>query len=112
MYADDSSVYTSGNTVEEIKENLNVDLENVSDWSKANKMAINTDKTKSMLITSDQKRRNLSSLNLNCKLDDYTLENVQCEKLLGSRWTNLCHGKTNVIECIDQFLPILLGSEG
>ena len=83
MYADDSSIHVCGKSVEEIQENLNIDLQRLHGWSHVNKMAINTDKTKSMLITSNQKRRHLRTPNLNCYLNGKSLENVTCEKLLG-----------------------------
>ena len=55
MYADDSLIHTRGHIFDHLKEKLNSDLQNLSNWDKAIKMAINNDQTKYMLITSDNK---------------------------------------------------------
>ena len=46
-------------------------------------MAVNTDKTKCMLVKTHQKARRLQRKRLNITLINETLENVTCEKLLG-----------------------------
>ncbi len=59
MYADDSSVTTSARTVLEIEQHLVEDADKVSTWSSENHMAVNTTKTKVMLITTWQMRASL-----------------------------------------------------
>jgi hypothetical protein len=85
MYADDSSVTSSAHTVQELNEKLNSDLNNIAAWCDTNRMATNSSKTKSMLITTWQKRNSLSpdSRNLSLYLNNECLENVSHEKLLG-----------------------------
>ncbi|CAB4024976.1 Hypothetical predicted protein, partial [Paramuricea clavata] len=56
MYADDSTITTSAKTINQLNENLNQAMDEVSNWCNDNKMMPNTDKTKCMLITSWQKR--------------------------------------------------------
>ncbi len=51
MYADDSTVGATAKTRDIVEEKLNTYMENINDWCNANKMAINTDKTKAMLVT-------------------------------------------------------------
>lgn len=82
MYADDSTVTVAGNTVSLIEDTLNNELEIVSDWCTQNKMALNIDKTKSMLITTSRKRLHLGE-ELKVTVNGQELENVQHEKLLG-----------------------------
>ncbi len=48
IYADDIIIYTEGTTINEINLKLQLELENIMDWCKENKMSINFDKTKCM----------------------------------------------------------------
>ena len=82
LYANDSSFYTVGNTVAEIEENLNQGLKKVTNWCTRNKMFINKEKTKSMLLCTRQKRMNLDST-LKFKIDSKDIENSHREKVLG-----------------------------
>ncbi len=54
----------------------------VNKWCKYNKMAINCDKTKVMLITTYQKEAKLDSTHASVICDNTELENVNCNKLL------------------------------
>ncbi len=54
MCADESILGASGKTIENLEVKLNPDLAKVNKWYKENKMAINCDKTKVMLITTYQ----------------------------------------------------------
>ena len=57
MYANDSTVTATGKTTEETNEKLNCDLDHVRQWCTNNHMLANPKKTKTMLITSRQKRQ-------------------------------------------------------
>jgi hypothetical protein len=85
MYADDSSITSSAHTVQELNERLNTDLNHIATWCNENRMAANSTKTKSMLITTWQKRNSLpaDSQSLSLYLNGEPLENVSREKLLG-----------------------------
>ncbi len=61
MYADDSTLGASGKTIEDLEVKLNSDMAKVNKWCKDNKMDINCDKTKIMLITTYQKEAKLDS---------------------------------------------------
>jgi ribonuclease P/MRP protein subunit RPP40 len=83
MYADDSTLYVTGESIEELESKINADLQHVQQWCQTNKMAINADKTKVMLVTTHQKQTKLPSSVINVHLNDTLLENVNAEKLLG-----------------------------
>ncbi len=83
MYADDSTLGTSGKTIEDIEVKLNSDMAKVNERCKDNKMAINGDKTKVMLITTYQKEAKLDSTHVSVICDNTELENVNSNKLLG-----------------------------
>ncbi len=83
MFADDSTLHTQKKTVEELERELNVDLENISAWCKSNKMATNTTKTHSMLVTTWQKLLHLDKKEMEVYYEGQKLENSESEKVLG-----------------------------
>ena len=67
LYADDTSILTWGNTKDQAVENTNENLGDVSDWLIRNKMAINVNKTKYLMFSSNNKgntERNVSVNNI------------------------------------------------
>ena len=66
MYADDSTISTNGKTIPLIEGKLNSDVEHVSNWCDENRMAINIDKAKAMLITTRQNFKPMKKLILMC----------------------------------------------
>jgi hypothetical protein len=88
MYADDTCLYSRGKSVEIIEEKLNVNLSHANKWMKSNKMVLNSEKTKCMLITTVQKSRRLSRTELELNLDGVNIEPVFKEKLLGMEIDN------------------------
>ncbi len=59
MYADDSTVTYTAKTTNEINGHLNSDMKEITKWCVENRMSANATKTKSMLITTWQKRLSL-----------------------------------------------------
>ncbi|KAL9957026.1 hypothetical protein ACROYT_G038609 [Oculina patagonica] len=55
IYADDTTIWSSGNTCEEIQQKLQDTLDSAGKWFKANGMMPNTTKTKQLLIGTAQK---------------------------------------------------------
>lgn len=86
MYADDTTFHVSGKSTEELSVKLSEDLKNIQKWCNDNKMVVNVDKTKSLLICPKQKQRTLSETDtLNAYFDGNRLKETQQEKLLGVR---------------------------
>ena len=83
MYADDSTICASGRNITSVEQKLNQCTPEIVNWCKHNKMVINTEKTKSMLITTYQKRATLKDQALRVCIDDTTIEHSTSEKLLG-----------------------------
>ncbi len=50
MFADDTSISSSGTSLLEIENKINNDLHNVNIWLETNKLTLNTEKTEFMLI--------------------------------------------------------------
>ena len=83
LYADDTTLYETGISRSAIESNLQIALNNLSDWCKLNGMAINTSKTKLMLITTHQKRAVLDSDELLLALNNENLNTINKDKILG-----------------------------
>ena len=62
---------------------LNEVARTVSTWADNNRMSLNTTKTKSLLITTLQKRRTLTSSAFNVQIDGRSIEQVDYAKMLG-----------------------------
>ena len=88
LYADDTTLYMVGETQEYIEQNLQMALQNLSEWCKLNGMLLNTDKTKAMLITTSQKRLHLNNDILHLTYNNDVLNSVENEKVLGVRIDN------------------------
>ena len=80
MYADDSTITCSSSNINEIENNLNTALGSIYDWCARNKLTINANKTKSMLIGSKQKVHNTD---LNVSIAGSSVVKVNCVKCLG-----------------------------
>ena len=57
LYADDTALYTGANSHIELLLNLRLELSIVSEWLKANRLTLNTKKTKFVIFGSRQKLR-------------------------------------------------------
>ena len=83
MYADDTVLYYSGNSQNDIVKKLNADLNNISCWLKCNKLSLNSKKSEFIMIGSRQKLKHLDNNNLNIHIDGNCLKRVHKCKHLG-----------------------------
>lgn len=81
MYADDSTLYCSAKTPHDVSNLLNHDLQNIGKWVKGNKLALNVDKSTSMIFWKRSKLITEPSLNL--LVNGLQLRQVMQAKLLG-----------------------------
>ncbi len=81
MYADDSTVYASASTVEELEDVLNKELKLIMEWVTENRLALNIEKTKSIVLGS--KYRLKSAPILNVSIGDKCIEQKTEVKLIG-----------------------------
>jgi hypothetical protein len=79
LFADDTLLSISGDNVEEVMRNMNKDLQLLSKWLNYNKLKLNVEKTKFMVITNKRIVKNEVSLNIN----DQPIERVIKMKYLG-----------------------------
>ena len=80
IYADDSTITCSSFNINEIENNLNTALGRIYDWCVRNKLTINANKTKYMLIGSKQKVHNTD---LNVSIAGVSVVKVNYVKCLG-----------------------------
>ncbi len=84
LYADDTQIFTSSHDPTKISDNLNSDLENITDWLIVNKLQSHPTKTKMMVIGS---RHNLNvkvaDLRSNIKINNNDVSPVFSQKCLG-----------------------------
>ncbi len=77
----------SGRTIQEIETKLNTSAGQIATWCRENKMAVNVEKTKTLLVTTQQKRsklkKNQQDQILYVRLNEQPLSQIQKEKLLG-----------------------------
>ena len=72
LFADDALLYSSGETVHEVQNNLQATTNSATSWYKNNKLSINASKSTSMLIHSHHKSIN-STLSINVNNDKLSL---------------------------------------
>jgi len=82
LLADDGTLTTSNKEIEQIRYDLQLSLDNVHSWCSSNGMALNAQKTKTMLISTRQKYQNKDPL-LKLTIEASKLKQVTEYKLLG-----------------------------
>ena len=87
MYADDSTLFTSSHTLVELRENLILELQNIINWVRMNKLVLNIAKTKCIVFGNRNTLNNASAITLS--IDDIPIEQVTKTKLLGVKLDNL-----------------------
>ncbi len=81
LFADDSTVYLKGKTLNHLFSTVNADLELLCDWFKANKLVPRANKTKYVLFSHAGK--NMDSMNRKLIIDSVALEREAYVKFLG-----------------------------
>ena len=81
LFADDTMVYCSGSTGNELHENLNGDLSRIKKWLNDHRLTINAEKSQFMVIGSSQRIKAFESMIL--RMDEDELEKVTSYKYLG-----------------------------
>lgn len=90
LFADDTLISVSARSTQEAADKINDDLTNVSKWLKLNKLKLNIEKTKCMVINSR------SEINVNIKVENSVIEVVDSYKYLGVILDNKFDFKENI----------------
>ena len=78
LFADDTNLLHHSKDHQNLQEELNYDLENISEWLKANRLSLNIKKTHYMVFT---KKHGIADINLN--IDGNKIDSVEQTKFLG-----------------------------
>ena len=82
LFADDSTIHAKGKSVEAIEDLLQGSLNKVDKWCNANQMVLNSNKTKSMVITTRQKHQ-LKDLSMLLTINSSRIKQVREHRVLG-----------------------------
>ena len=93
QFADDTSIYVTGNSLPELLSDLENEMELLTDWLKNNKLFLNVSKTKYMIMTSPRKP---IDTNLKLHIDGQLVEKVSEIKFLGVVLDNKCIFKAHI----------------
>ena len=80
IFADDTTIYTARQSVQQVQQALQGDLENFREWVCRNKLVLNTKKTKVMFVCSSKKRPTQHGIQLS--MGGVQIEEVAETKLL------------------------------
>ena len=87
MYADDSTLFCASPTSVELKDNLQIEFNNITKWIRMNKLVLNISQTKSIVFGSRYALANATALDL--FVEGISVEQVTNVKLLGVKLDNL-----------------------
>ena len=82
LFADDGTLNTANNNIDNIRRGLQQSLNDISGWCRRNRMALNPTKTKCMLMATRQKHQK-QQLSLNLNLETTPTEQVSKHRLRG-----------------------------
>ena len=118
IFADDATLRNSSNDIHNINSGLQIDVNNVVQWCKQNKMVLNENKTKCILIGTSQRLSRCHSY-LEIMVNNHVIECSESEKLLGIKIDKclsfvkhidyVCQNVTSKISLlskIKQYLPL------
>ena len=83
LFADDTNLTVSGNSITDLETAVNSDLEKLRKWLIANKLSLNVAKTEFMLIGSKQMIKSISNSQLKVKIENKSIKQVYETKTLG-----------------------------
>ena len=82
MYADDTTLHVHSTSLLDIQCKLRDDMNSLKEWLYANKLKLNTDKTKFMLIGTPQKLSNITSMEGSIIIGNWGHPNARCYRTM------------------------------
>ena len=83
MFVDDINLFLSHKNIDTLFDNMNVELSNVSTWFKLNKVSLNVDKTKWLLLHPLSKKLSLPQTLPKLLIENIHIERENVTKVLG-----------------------------
>ena len=79
LFADDTNLFFSGHDISKVQQELEADLNKISEWLKVNKLSLNIKKTHFIVFTN----KNASKPILNISIDEHKIDETDHTKFLG-----------------------------
>ena len=79
LFADDTTIYISSNNISNLYRDMNIELDNITDWFRANKLSLNVTKTNYMIFTNT----NTEQRHMELTMTNKTITPTKCVKFLG-----------------------------
>lgn len=98
MFADDTNVFMSNNSLTELVDKLNAELEKVDKWFKANKLSLNLEKTNYILFCSKHKKALNHDYKISVNIDKQGITRVSSAKFLGVHIDELLCWKEHITD--------------
>ena len=86
MYADDFNFSTAQKTIAECQHILQENIRIIDEWCTQNRLLINVNKTKCMIICSEQRHHQMDNTSFDLVLNRNVLETVSYMKILGIKY--------------------------
>ena len=83
MFADDTNISYSADSLEQLQNVMNSKLKNLNDWLITNKLSLNIAKTEFMIVGSRQRINANQDNNMSIRTDDHEINRVHSVKSLG-----------------------------
>ena len=96
LFADDTTISVHSKSIQVVNSRLQKEADSINSWCKENRMKINVEKTKCMLLASWQKLLSCSGSDLDVNMESSAIHNVVNEKLLGVELDNLLSWKEQI----------------
>ena len=93
MYADDTCLYSSGNSLNELIDSTNDDLINIKNWVLVNKLTLNPDKTHYVIF---QRNKQLPPIQHDLRLGRASIKKEESTKFLGVYLDHQLNWKPNI----------------
>ena len=99
LYADDTVLYHTGDNIEEIRDNLQEDLDQYSSWCSKNFLSLNVKKTKFVIFGTRQRTKNIDHVDL--KMNGISIYKEPYYKYLGILLYSGLNYKQHVDQCVN-----------
>ena len=96
LFADNTTVSVHSKSIQVVNSQLQKEADSINSWCKENRMKINVEKNKCMLLASRQKLQSCSGSDLDVNIEGSAIHNVVNEKLLGVEVDNLLSWKEQI----------------
>uniref|UniRef100_A0A3B5QAJ9 Reverse transcriptase domain-containing protein n=1 Tax=Xiphophorus maculatus TaxID=8083 RepID=A0A3B5QAJ9_XIPMA len=93
IFADDTSIFCTGENIQQLSKVINTEIEKLQHWLKNNKLFVNLDKTKFMIFGNNKKQENNP---IKISIDSVNLEEIHEIKFLGVTLDNKFSWKPHI----------------